>query len=153
MNQDVLSNRHIKFFFYIIFRHLGMNINFNTIIENMYNIEDEFGTYFWKNMIVQVIQQIFCDMLILGRKIVNNGSFFEGTNIRENVQYDFSELERLLLKIVSKKPFMNQEISYIMWNFEEKLFTVSTYIKAIFSIIEIENKNFTCVLNGMHQLN
>ena len=92
-------------------------------------------------------------MLILGRKIVNNGSFFEGTNIRENVQYDFSELERLLLKIVSKKPFMNQEISYIMWNFEEKLFTVSTYIKAIFTIIEIENKNFTCVLNGMHQLN
>ena len=42
--------------------------------------------------------------------------------------------------MVSKKPFMNQEILYNNRNYERKLCTVSAYIKSFLSIIEIDNK-------------
>ena len=47
-------------------------------------------------------------MLIGGRKIVYTDSFFEATNIRDNVQKYYSEFEGLLHEMVSKKQFMNQ---------------------------------------------
>ena len=52
-------------------------------------------------MIVQVIQQIFCEMLIGVIKIVNIDVFFSVTNIRTNVQNDSSEFEGLLREMVS----------------------------------------------------
>ena len=67
-------------------------------------------------MILQVIQHIFCEMLIGGRKIVYTNLFFEVTNIRENVQNDSSEFEGLLHQMVSKKTFMSQDICYINGN-------------------------------------
>ena len=42
---------------------------------------------------------------------------------------------------MSKEPFINQEISYINFYGERKLSTVSNFIKYVFSINEIENKN------------
>ena len=80
-------------------------------------------------MILQVIQKIFCEMLIGGRKIVNSDMFFGVINISINVQNDSSEFEGLIQKMVSKKPFMSQEICYIHDNSERKLCTVSEYIK------------------------
>ena len=53
-------------------------------------------------MILQVIHQILCEMLIGGRKIVNNDTFFEVTNISTNVQNNSSEFEGLLHVTVSK---------------------------------------------------
>ena len=64
----------------------------------------------------------------------------EVTNIRRNVQNDFSEFERLLHKMVSTKPFTSQEICNINDNGESKLCTVSAYIKYFLSTVEIEKK-------------
>ena len=74
-------------------------------------------------MRIQVIQQIFCKILIGGRKIVNIDVLFEVTNIRTNVQNHYSEFEGLLHEMVSKKTFMIQEICNINGNGESKLCT------------------------------
>ena len=42
--------------------------------------------------------------------------------------------------MVSKKPFMRQDICYINGNGERKLYTVFAQIKSFLSIVEIENK-------------
>ena len=55
--------------------------------------------------------------------------FFGVTNIRGNMQNYSSEFKRLIHKMVSKKPFMKQEINYINRNGERKLFTVYAYKK------------------------
>ena len=89
----------------------------------MDNNKNDFKGYIQKIIILQVIQQIFCEMLIGGRKIVNSDIFFEVTNIRKNVQNDSSEFEGLLHKMVSKKPFVIQVICYINGNGEIKLCT------------------------------
>ena len=47
---------------------------------------DDYNGYVQKIMILQVIQQIICEILIAGRKIVNSDVFFSVTNIRTNVQ-------------------------------------------------------------------
>ena len=67
-------------------------------------------------------------MLIGGRNIVNSDVVFDVTNIRTNIQNDYSEFEGLLHEMVSKKPFLSQEICYINGNGERKLCTVSAYI-------------------------
>ena len=48
--------------------------------------------------------------------------------------------------MVSKKPFLRQDIFYITGNGEGKLCTVSAYIKYFLSVEEIENKNITDAL-------
>ena len=58
----------------------------------------------------------------------------------KNVQNDSSRFEGSLHEMVSKKPFMNQEISYMNGNGEIKLSNVSDYIKSFLSIIKIEIK-------------
>ena len=77
-------------------------------LEHMDNSEDNYTDYIQKFMILQVIQQFFCEMLIGGRKIVNGGMFFGVANIRTYVQNDYSDFEGLLHKMVSKKTFMSQ---------------------------------------------
>ena len=71
----------------------------------MDNNKNDFKGYIQKIIILQVIQQIFCEMLIGGRKIVYTDTFFGVTNVRTNVQNDSSEFEELLQEMVSKKPF------------------------------------------------
>ena len=95
----------------------------------MDNSEDGYRGCIQKIMILQVIQNIFCEMLIERRKIVNSDVFFSVTNIRTNVQNYSSDFERLLHKMVTKKKFMSQEICYMNGNGERKLCTVSEYIK------------------------
>ena len=154
MNQDVMSIRNSKFFYSIyIFRQLIMNIDCEKNIENTDNRKDDYRGYTQKIMILQVIQQIFCEMLIGGRKFVNSDMFFEVTNIRTNVRTDSSGFEGLLHEMVFKKTFMSQEICYINGNGERKLCTMSAYIKEFLSIVEIENKNVTDALSWRHQLN
>ena len=80
-------------------------------------------------MILQVIQQIFCEMLIGGRKIVNSDNIFLITNIRKNLQEDSSEFEALIQDMISSKFFRNQEICHIDLNGEKIICNVSTYIK------------------------
>ena len=106
-----------------------MNVDYEKIIEHMDNRKDDYKVFITKIMILQVIQQIFCEILIGGRKIINSDMFFEVTNIRTNAKNYCSEFEGLLHKMVSKKPFMIQEICYINGNVEIKLCTVSSYIK------------------------
>ena len=67
--------------------------------------------------------------------------FFLITNIRKNVQEDYSEFEALIHKIMSLELFSNQEICHIDLNGWKMICTVSTYIKEFLSIVEIENKN------------
>ena len=95
----------------------------------MDNSEGDYRSYIQKIMILQFIQQIFCELLIGGRKIVNVDMFFGVTNIRTNFQNNSSEFEWLLHKMVSKKHFMSQEICYINVNGERNLCTVSSYTK------------------------
>ena len=91
-------------------------------------------------MILQVIQQIFCEMLIGGGRIMNSDVSFSVTNIRTNVQNYSSDFEELIHKMVSLKLFSNQEICHIDYNDEKRICTVSTYIKEFLSKVEIENK-------------
>ena len=124
-----------------------MNIDCEKSIENLKNSEDDYRSYNQKVMVLQVIQQIICEMIIDGRKIVNTDIFFEVSNIRTNVQNDSSEFEGLLQKMVSNKLFMSQEKCYINENGEIKICTVSAYIKEFLRIVEIENKKFTYALS------
>ena len=64
------------------------------------NITDDYNGYLQKVLILQVIEQIFCEMLIGGRTFVNSDVFFSVTHIRTNVQNDFSEFEGLLQEMV-----------------------------------------------------
>ena len=95
----------------------------------MDNSEDYFMGYITKIMILQVIQQIFCEMLIGGRNVFNSDIFFEVTNIRTKFQNYSSEFEGLLHEMVSKTLFISQDICNNNGNGERKLCTVSAYIK------------------------
>ena len=78
MNQDVMSTRHSKcFFFDIFFRTLIMNIDCDRMLTNLDNSIDDYIGHIQKIMILQVIQQICCEMLIGGRKIVNSDDIFK----------------------------------------------------------------------------
>ena len=48
-----------------------MNINCEKMINNLDKSEDGFRNYFQKNVILQVAQQMFCEMLIGGKKLVH----------------------------------------------------------------------------------
>ena len=67
----------------------------------------------------------------------SDGFFFLVTNTRTNVQNDSSEFEGIIHKMVSLKPFSNQDICRIDLNGEKVICTVSTYIKEFLSIVEI----------------
>ena len=54
-----------------------MNIDGEKVIEHTNNIEDDYKGYIQKIMILQVMQQIFCEMLIGGRKMVNSDIFLK----------------------------------------------------------------------------
>ena len=54
-----------------------MNIDGEKVIEHMNNIEDDYIGYIQKIMIPQVMQQILCEMLIGGRKMVNSDIFLK----------------------------------------------------------------------------
>ena len=58
------------------------------------------------------------------------------------MQHYYSWFEGLLHKMMSKKPFMNQEIRYINGNGGSKLCTMSDYIKEFLSKIETEKKKY-----------
>ena len=73
----------------------------------MDNSEDDYKGFIQKMMMLQVIQQIFCEMLICGIKIVNSDMFFRVTNIRKKFQNNSPYFEGLLHEMVSKKPFMS----------------------------------------------
>ena len=90
MNQYVMSTRHSKRFLNIFLRQLIMNIYCGKITEHMDNSEDDYKGYIQRIMMLQVIQQIFCDMLICGIKIVNSDMFFSVTNIWTDVQNNSS---------------------------------------------------------------
>ena len=122
-------NSSFQFLSFNIFsRQLIVNIDCEKVIGNLDNSEDDYRDYIQKIMILQVIQQIFCEMLIGGIKMVYTDIFFEVTNIRTNGQNDSSEFSGLLNKIVSRKPFMSQDICYNNENGERKWCTVSVYI-------------------------
>ena len=53
-----------------------MNIDCDIMLTNIDNSLDEYNSHIQKIMILQVIQQIFCEMLIGGRKVVNSNKFF-----------------------------------------------------------------------------
>ena len=54
-----------------------MNVDCEKIINNLDNSVDDFISYLQKIVILQVVQQIFCEILICGRKIVYTKSFFK----------------------------------------------------------------------------
>ena len=63
-------------FFNICFRTLIMNINSYRILTNLDNSTDDYNGNLQKIMILQVIQHIFCEILIGGKKTVNSDVFF-----------------------------------------------------------------------------
>ena len=83
-------NSSFQVIFLYNFRHLIMNIACKKIIEILDNSEDDHKCYIQKIVILQVIRQIFCEMLTGGRKIFNSDMFFEVANFRTNVQNDAS---------------------------------------------------------------
>ena len=57
------------------FRTLIMNIDGDRILTNIDNSKYDYNGDIQKIMILQVIQHIFCEILIGGRKIVNSDVF------------------------------------------------------------------------------
>ena len=93
-----------------------MNIDCENVLENLDNSTYDYRGHIQKIMILQVIQLIFCEMLIGGRKIVNSDDIVLITNIRTNVQEDSSEFEALIHEMISFELFSNQEICHIGLN-------------------------------------
>ena len=78
MNQYVMSTCHFKLFYLIyIFRQLIMNIDCEKIIENLDNSENNYRGYIQKIIILQVIQHIFCVILVSERKLLTVICFSE----------------------------------------------------------------------------
>ena len=103
-----------------------MNIDWDIMLKNIGNSIDDYNDHIQKIMILQVIQQIFCEMLIGGRKIVNSDNIFLITNIRTNVQNDSSAFEALIQEIISFELFRKQDICHIDLNGEKIISSVST---------------------------
>ena len=59
-------------------------------------------------MILQVVQHIFCEMVIGERKIVKSDMFFGVNNIRTNVQNDSSEFEGYFIKWCQRNPLLTK---------------------------------------------
>ena len=53
-----------------------MNIDCDRMLTNLDNSIDDYNGHIQKIMILQVIEQIFCEILIGGRKIVNSDYIF-----------------------------------------------------------------------------
>ena len=53
-----------------------MNIDCDRMLTNLDNSIYDYNSHIQKILILQVIQQIFCEMLIGGRKIVNSDNIF-----------------------------------------------------------------------------
>ena len=66
---------------------------------------------------------------------MNSDVFFSVTNIRTNVQNDSSEFEGLIQKMVSQKPFSNQEICHINFNSEKAYARCQHTLKKILNTI------------------
>ena len=64
---------------------LGGNLT-QILLKNIDNSIDDYNCHIQKIMILQVIQQIFCEMLVRGTNMVNSDGIFLITNIRTNVQ-------------------------------------------------------------------
>ena len=54
-----------------------MNIECDRMLTNMDNSIDDYNGNLQKIMILQVIQQVFCEILIGGSKIVNSDGFLK----------------------------------------------------------------------------
>ena len=67
-----------------------MNFDGDRMLTNIDNSTDDYNGHIQKIMIQQVIQLIFCEMLIGGGGIVNSDACFLINNIRANVQEDSS---------------------------------------------------------------
>ena len=63
-------------FFNILFRTLIMNIDCDMMLRNLDNSLDDYNSHIQKIMILQVIQKMFSEMLIGGRKVVNSDNIF-----------------------------------------------------------------------------
>ena len=70
----------------------------------MDNSTYDYNDHLQNIMILQVIQQVFCEMLIGGRKIVYTDMFFEVINTRTNIQNYYSEFEGLLREWCQRNP-------------------------------------------------
>ena len=103
------------------------------MINNLDDSGDNFRSYFQKIIILQVFQQIFCEILIGGRKTFTLTHFLN-SHLSENVQNDSSEFEGLIHEMMSKEYFIRRDISYINLDGERKLSTVSNFMKEFMSI-------------------
>ena len=77
-----------------------MNIDCDRMLTNLGNSTDDYNGHIQKNMILPVIEHIFCEMLNGGENVNSDGIFLI-TNIRTNVQVDSSEFEALNHKMIS----------------------------------------------------
>ena len=103
-----------------------MNIDCDRMLTNIDNSTDDYNGHMQNILISKVIQQILCEMLIEGKKIMNSDGIFLIANIRKNVQEDYSEFEELIHEMISLELFSNQDICNIDLNGEKRIFTVST---------------------------
>ena len=83
-----------------------MNIDCDMMLRNLDNSSNDYNSHVTKIMILQVIQKMFSEMLIGGRKVVNSDNIFVLTNISTNVQEDSSEFEALIHEMISSEIFI-----------------------------------------------
>ena len=75
-----------------------MNIEEEKIIEQKDNSEDDYRCYIQKIMILQVIQQVFCEMLIGGRNVLTVIFFSESLILGQLFKMIFQSLKGYFTK-------------------------------------------------------
>ena len=89
-------------------------------IENQDNSTDGYNGYVQKIMILQVIQQIFCEMLIGVRKIVNSDVFFQSLISGQMFKMIFQSLKGYFMKWRQRKPLLSKRCVTLMGMVREK---------------------------------
>ena len=108
-NQNFMSTRRFKLFSSIyIFRQLIMNIYYENMIERIGNSEDDYRGYIQRIIIMQVIQLIFCEMLIGGRKIVNSDIILKSLISGQMFKMILRSLKGYLTKWCQRNPLWDK---------------------------------------------
>ena len=90
------------------------------VIENLDNITDDYRGYIQKIITLQAIQQVFKEMLVGGKKIVNSDIFFQSLISGQMFKMIFQSLKGYFMKWRQRKPLLSKRCVTLMGMVREK---------------------------------
>ena len=95
-------------FFNILFKTLIMNIDCEMFLANLDNSTDDYRCHLQKVMILQVVQQFFCEMLIGGKKLWTVMCFFHSLISGQILKIILQSLKVYLTKLCHREPLITK---------------------------------------------